>query len=123
MLCIENVTRNSNLVNRGRVADNFWLRFRGLTFVHKLEHGQGLLITQTNSVHTHFMFLPIDILFVSKNNVVIDIVHALKPWRILLPRLKANYVVELPAFAVAKSGTQIGDQLQLFSDALCSTSV
>ena len=117
MLCVDNLSRHTRLIDRGRIANSFWTRFRGLTFVRHLEPGEGLLITYTNSIHTHFMFMPIDVLYVNKQNVIVDLSRCMKPWRMALPRPKARYIVELPAGSVAKTGSQIGDQLQLFLDA------
>ena len=117
MLCVDNLSQSVRLIDRCRIADNFWTRFRGLTFVRQLEAGEGLLITTTNSIHTHFMFMSIDVLYVNKQNVIVDIVHSMKPWRMAMPRAKANYVIEMPAGAVARTGCKVGDQLRLFPDA------
>ncbi|MEZ4673543.1 MAG: DUF192 domain-containing protein [Caldilineaceae bacterium] len=66
MLRIENLTRNTTVVEQGRVADNFLKKFRGLMGVRHLPQGDGLLIAGCNSVLTHFMRIPIDILYVDK---------------------------------------------------------
>jgi hypothetical protein len=50
-LQIHNLTRNTALVESGRVADNFWTRFVSLMGAAGLGAGEGLLITRCNSIH------------------------------------------------------------------------
>ncbi|MEZ4706235.1 MAG: DUF192 domain-containing protein [Caldilineaceae bacterium] len=116
MLFVDNLSRNIRLIEKGRIADSFWTRLRGLTFTRYLEGGQGLIITCTNSIHTHFMFMPIDVLYVDAQDKIVDMSPAMKPWRMALPRLKAHYVIEMPAGVIARTGSRVGDRLQLISD-------
>ncbi|MCB0140471.1 MAG: DUF192 domain-containing protein [Caldilineaceae bacterium] len=116
MLYVDNLSRNTRLIDQGRIANSFWTRLRGLTFVRHLEAGEGLVITRTNSIHTHFMFMPIDVLYVDKQDKIVDITPSMKPWRMALPRRKAHYVIELPSGAIAETDSCIGDQLQIVSD-------
>ena len=37
----------------------------------------------------------------------------MKPWAIGRPRKGARYVIDLPAGTIARTGTQVGDQLQV----------
>lgn len=111
MLRIENLTRHTTLVQRGRVADNFFTKFRGLMGVRSLPPGDGLLITSCNSVHTHFMRMPIDVLYVDDSHCVVDIDPAMAAWRIGRTRKQATYVVELPSGTVAQTQCNVGDQL------------
>ncbi len=111
MLRIENLTRNTTLVAQGRVAENFFTKFRGLMGVRALPQGGGLLIPGCNSVHTHFMKMPIDILYVDDRHCVVDIDPAMAAWRIGRTRKNAAYVVELPSGTVAQTQCNVGDQL------------
>jgi uncharacterized protein len=111
MLRIENLTRHTTLVEQGRVADNFLTKFRGLMGVRTLPQGAGLLITGCNSVHTHFMRMPIDVLYVDESHRVVDIDPAMAAWRIGRTRKGAAYVVELPSGTVAQTQCTVGDQL------------
>ncbi len=108
---IENVTRTQALVQQGKIADNVWTRFRGLMGVRELAAGDGMLIRPCTSVHCMFMRIPIDVLYVGKDDCVVGIDHALRPWRIGTIYRHVSYVVELPAGAAAASGTEPGDQL------------
>ena len=111
VLQIENVTRGILVVTQGRAADTFFTRFRGLMGAKSLTEGEGLLILPCNSIHTHFMRFPIDVLYVSKDGTVVAVDRAMAPWRFGRIHRKARYVIELPAGAAAE--TQPGDRLAI----------
>lgn len=111
MLYVENTTRNTVLVQHGRVADNFWTKFRGLMGVRHLPPGDGLLIRDCDNVHTHFMRMSIDVLYVDAHHRIVGIDPALKSWRIGRKRPGAAFVIELPSGAAAQSA--IDDQLKI----------
>lgn len=108
-LQIDNLTRNAPLVTAGRVADGFWSRLRGLMGAAGLAGGEGLLIVPCNSIHTHFMRFPIDVVYVSRDLHVVHVDRAMAPWRFGRIHRAARFVVELPAGAAA--GTEVGDTL------------
>ncbi len=108
---VENVTRGAPVVVSGRVASTFWSRFRGLMGVSSLALGAGLVIEPCSSIHTHFMRIPIDVLYVDQDHVIAGIDRNLRPWRIGRFYKKVHYVVELPAGGAA--GCQVGDRLQI----------
>ena len=108
---IENQTQGRTLVSSGRVADNFWTSLRGLIGHGPLAPGEGLLIIPSNSIHTHFMGFPIDVLYVDRAQRVVAIDRDMAPWRFGRIHRGARFVIELPAGAIAATGTQVGDQL------------
>ena len=108
---VDNLTRNTTLASRCRVADSFFPRLVGLMGVAGLDPGQGLLILPCNSVHTHFMRFPIDVLYVSRALEVMHVDHAMQPWRFGRIHRGARFVVELPAGTAVTTGTQAGDRL------------
>lgn len=110
---VENQTRGVVLVERGRVADNFWTRFRGLIGVRNLPPGDGLAIVPCNDVHCMFMSIPIDVVYVDRADRVVALDREMKPWAVGRPHRGARYVLELPAGTIARSGTLVGDQLQV----------
>ena len=101
------------IVKEGRIADHFWSRFVGLQFAPSLPEGHGLLIRPCNSVHMFFMRFAIDVVFLTKDLVVEQILADLKPWRVSPVVLKAYQTLELPAGTVAKAGLKRGDRLTL----------
>ena len=111
MLHVHNVTRNVTLVEKGRVADTYLKRLKGLIGVQSIAPGDGMLIAPCKDIHTHFMAMPIDVLYVDANNRVVDIDPAMPTWRFGRRRGKARFVIVLPSGTVARTGSQIGDQL------------
>lgn len=111
MLRIQNLTRNTTLVEQGRVADNFLSKFRGLMGVRHLPQGDGLLITGCNSVHTHFMRMPIDVLYVDENHRVVGMDAEMATWRIGRTRKGASAVIEVPSGTTTRTQCAVGDQL------------
>lgn len=112
-LTVYNPQRKQWLIRQGNVADSFWSRFKGLIGRKSLAAGDGLLIDPCNSVHCFFMSIPIDVLYLDRENRVVGIDATLRPWRIGGFYKGAKRVVELPAGAIAASGTQVGDVVQV----------
>jgi uncharacterized membrane protein (UPF0127 family) len=115
---IENNTRGTTIVSRGRVADSYFPRLRGLMGAAPLAPGEGLLIVPCNSVHTQFMRFPIDVLYVSRDLQVVHVDAAMPPWRFGRIHRPAHFVVELPAGTATATHTEVGDRLALHGYAL-----
>ena len=92
------------------VADNWWLRMRGLLGKSSLDPGEGILLRPTGSIHMMFMRFAIDAVFCDRELVVVDVVRGLRPWR-AAGRRGAKVVIELADGAAA--GVQPGDHLSL----------
>jgi uncharacterized membrane protein (UPF0127 family) len=108
-----NLTRNTLLADQAAQADTFARRFKGLMGVASLPAGQGLHIEPCNSVHTFFMKLPIDVIFLDQSLQVVDIAHAMPAWKVSRLYFKARSVLELPAGTAKASGTEAGDRLAM----------
>jgi uncharacterized membrane protein (UPF0127 family) len=106
-----NLTRNTVLIEHGEVANAFLTRLRGLIGHQPLASGQGLLISPCSSVHMFLMNFPIDVLFVDGTDQVVGLAPDLRPNRIGPVVRRARYVLELPVGTIARTGTQVGDQL------------
>jgi uncharacterized membrane protein (UPF0127 family) len=113
MLRVEDLTRQVAVVEAGRVAGSYWTRLRGLMGVRSLAPGDGLLLAPANCIHTHFMALPIDVLYVRPDGQIVDIDEQLPPWRFGRLRRAARLVIELPAGTVATKGIAVGDRLAI----------
>jgi uncharacterized protein len=113
MLKVDNTTRNVVLVSKGRLANTFWRRLRGLVGVKNLPEGDGLLIQPCNQIHCMFMSIPIDVLYIGNDQRVLAIDAAMRPWAVGRLIRGATRVLELPAGTVAATGTKVGDQLQI----------
>ncbi len=109
---VYNESKDRWLMEQGKLANHFWSRFLGLMGRRSLPDGAGLIIKPSNAIHCFFMRFPIDVVYVDKQNRVVDIDHAMKPWRVGRPRRSAHYVIELPAGQAAAAQTEPGDQLR-----------
>lgn len=92
-----------------RIANNFWKRAVGLLGSHPLNDQQGMLISPCNSVHTCFMQLSIDVVFIDASGNITRIVEHVRPWK--FAAAKAHSCLELSAGNAARLGLKVGDCL------------
>lgn len=100
------------------VADNPFTRIRGLLGKKTLPAGEGLLIVPCSSVHMFGMKFALDVLFLTRENVVADFVENLAPGKLYVARRdfgKAHAALEVATGTVAATATQRGDQIQMES--------
>ena len=114
---VYNKTRETFVATEATVADDYFRRLIGLLGKTKrwAKLGRGLWIIPSRGVHTIGMLFPIDVLFLNKNKEVIHIEEHMRPFRISKISLKATSVLELPAHAIYRSGTKVGDSLEIAS--------
>lgn len=110
---ITNPRTGAELATEARLANNFFSRFKGLMGVKDLPAGQGLLIVPCNSVHCFGMKIPIDVVFLSKTGEVMHLIPDMAPGQVSPIVKGARATLELPAGTIARTGTQVGDQLEL----------
>jgi uncharacterized protein len=109
-------SRNQTLIaeNVG-LANNFWLRLRGLLGRPVLQEGEGLWLIPCRQVHMHGMKYPLSIWFLDQDDRVCYIIDNLEPNKVSPLIKKAKSVLEFPAGWGKKIGIEIGD-LVLRSD-------
>lgn len=81
LLRVCNVDTGAVLAERAWHATGPLERMRGL-LGRTMEADQGMVIEPCNSVHTFFMGVPLDLLFVDAEHRVLRTVSALVPWRL-----------------------------------------
>jgi uncharacterized membrane protein (UPF0127 family) len=108
----QNSTRGVSLATRATRAASPWARFVGLMGRRTLPPGEGLHLSPCSSVHTWFMRIPIDVLYLDRDHRVVKIVPALRPWRFSWGARGAHSVFELPAGTIAATNTAVGDQIE-----------
>jgi uncharacterized protein len=113
IVAVLNTTRNTVLGDRIGVAETSLSRMVGLLGKPGLEAGTGLIIMPSQAVHTVAMKFPIDVLFVDKRWRVVGMRPDMVPYRVTGIHWKARCVIELPSGQIAKTSTQIGDQLSV----------
>lgn len=110
LVTIHNETRSRDLGHaewRGSILG----RTRGLLGKASLEPREGIVLTPCSSVHMVLMRFAIDVAYINREGTVVKTVSALRPNRFSLGGRGAHSAVELPAGALAESGTQPGDHL------------
>ena len=76
-------------------ANTFFSKFFGLMFKRK-KIDYGLLLSNTNGVHTFFMFQSIKVVLLDKDYNVLYVYNEVKPWRVILPKRGVKHTLELP---------------------------
>ena len=94
------------------VADNPFLRLKGLLGRASLEPGDGVVLRPCGSIHTLFLRFPIDVVFCDRDLAVLSVSADVPPWR-TRARRGARAVVELAAGEAARRGVVPGARLRL----------
>lgn len=110
---VYNKTRETFLAFRVKVADTLLGRMIGLLGKRSLEPRAGVWIVPGNSVHTFGMLFKIDVIFVDKSFKVVGVRELLRPFSVTAPIFRSESIIELPAYAIFRSGTKVGDQLEI----------
>jgi uncharacterized protein len=79
---VRNLTRGSTVASRAELAASPLRRLAGLTGRRDWVGADGLLIRPCNSIHTFFVRMPIDVVFASRDGVVLDLAPARPAWRV-----------------------------------------
>jgi uncharacterized membrane protein (UPF0127 family) len=87
---------------------------RGLLGRDTLDDGAALIIAPCSAIHTFSMRFAIDVVFVARDGRVLKTYSAVGPRRIAFS-IGAFAVVELPAGAIARSQTRVGEIVRLVS--------
>src|ERR1700693_902630 len=112
---VYNKTRETFIATEATVADSYLRRLIGLLGKTRrwARLGSGLWIVPSSGVHTIGMMFPIDLIFLGKEKEVVHIEEHVRPFRISNVSLKATSVLELPPHTIYRSGTQVGDRLEI----------
>jgi uncharacterized protein len=110
-----NKTRQLYLATNLAVALTHWSRLRGLLGASEGDfgNGSGLWIRPCRGIHTLAMRFPIDVLYLDRAGRVVHLEHNLQPWRFSPVRLQAASVLELPSHTLARTGTALGDHIEI----------
>jgi uncharacterized membrane protein (UPF0127 family) len=119
LLVAKNETQGLTLVQRVRQADSFLTRLRGLTFRRRLGQDEGLLLVGHRenradaSIHMFFVFFSIGVLWLDRENLVVDKVVA-RPFRpFYAPQVPAIGVLECQPEVLER--VEIGDKIRFVS--------
>lgn len=112
---IYNKTRQTFVATEVTVADSYVRRLVGLLGKTRgwAQNGKALWIIPSQGVHTIGMLFPIDLIYLSKEKQVIHVEEFVRPFRISKVSLKTRSVIELPPHTIYRTGTQVGDQIEI----------
>ena len=100
------------LVSNARIASGWFDRLRGLLGVRSMAHPDGLLITHCSSVHSFWMRMTIDVVYLNNDFEVTKAVSRLRPWRVSFGGRRTSQTLELPAGTVESLGIAPGQCLE-----------
>jgi uncharacterized protein len=106
-----NRTSGKELARNLSVAATAISRMKGLLDRQALPWGEGLLIRPCKGVHTFLMKFPIDVVFLDKNNRIIETVENLQPHRMTKVLWSSMSVIELPAGTMLASESVVGNEV------------
>lgn len=79
-----------------KTYNTIFKKIKGFTFkIEPIEN--GLFFPNANSVHTMFMYQPIDIAMTDEKNKIIYLFQHVKPWQIIMPKKDVTNVYEFGA--------------------------
>lgn len=112
-MTLTNLTQNKLIADQVCLAQSFMQKTIGLIGTKSMSANSGLWIKSCNWIHTFFMSMPIDVVYVDKNLTVKKIDHNLMPWRLPMPVLGAKSVFEFSAGTAKLHSIKVGDQLHV----------
>jgi uncharacterized protein len=108
---VYNKTKETFLAFRVNIADSVAGRLIGLLGKRSLKPDSGVWIFPANAIHTIGMMFSFDVVMIDKDFRVVSAKELVRPFRVILPKLRAESVLELPAHTIFRSRTEIGDEL------------
>ena len=84
------ILKNKNI--KIKEAKNFFQKIIG--FMFRIEPIKTGLKLKTNSIHTFFMYQPIDVAMTDEKNKILYLYQSVKPWTIIAPKEGVRYTYE-----------------------------
>ncbi len=111
---ILNLTKKKYLARSPLYATSYMLRMRGMIGRSFRDADfDAMVFSNCNSIHTMFMSIRIDVVFVTPDNIICGLKKALPPWMPFVRCGKAFTTLELPEGTIDLTGTRIGDIVDL----------
>jgi uncharacterized membrane protein (UPF0127 family) len=99
------------LLDQLTVADSFVSRGWGLLGRKTMQPNEALWILRCNNIHTWFMKIKIDCIFVDRRMEIKKIVENVPAFRFVGPYWKSSSVIEACAGFAKSKNLKVGDQL------------
>lgn len=108
------ILRNGGvLIRRADMTENFFERFRGLMFANSIPDSYGLVISPCRQIHMFNMKFPLDVIYLSEENRVVDVDENMQPWTVGKTVKAAARVLEVNAGTCARCEICPGDVFEI----------
>ena len=109
---IKNKTKKTVIAKNAKACKNIISQTIGLMFSEAKPLVFILKKEKIIPLHMFFVFYPIDVLFLNKKNIVVEIKENFRPFTFYTPKNRSMYIIELPKNTAKKSKTGIGDKVE-----------
>lgn len=112
---LHNEARGNVLCERCAIANTMWTRGKGLLGRTDLPPEEGILLVPGSSIHMFGMKFAIDVVFLTRDDVVTDLVENIAPGKAHVAKAGAGKpyaALEMAAGTVARTGVSVGDRLK-----------
>jgi uncharacterized protein len=93
-------------------ADSFGTRAIGLIGKRSLSPEEAMFFNNCNAIHTCFMKISIDCVFLDKKGMIRKIYYDVKPWRFAGPVWNSSAVIEMAAGVAKLKNLSVGDLVE-----------
>ncbi len=116
LIQLRDSTRDAVICARCVLADGLWTRGKGLLGRKSLGEDEGILLVPGSSIHMFGMRFAIDVIYLTREDVVTDLVENIGPGQMHVAKDKGGAgkpyaALEVAAGTVTRLGVQVGDQL------------
>jgi hypothetical protein len=112
MASIYNPDADLHVIKRLNVCNSWGSRLKGLLGRNSLGPEEGVWISPCNSIHTFFMRMSIDVVFLDGNLRIVKLIRNMTPFRICMPVRGAESVLEGPVGMIQRSRVKTGARLE-----------
>lgn len=112
-----NKSSGRKIIERIRLADSYWKKLKGLMFSGR--HDYALIFDFGGesrikaSIHMLFVFHSIDLVYLSKEKKVVDLVEGIRPFTLnYTPKKNARYLIELPEGSIKKNRIELNNEIE-----------
>lgn len=113
---ILNLTKNKPLSRRPVYARGVVTRGRGM-IGRDFTDFDAMVFENCNTIHTLFMSIPIDVVFLDVENKVCEIREGVRPWVPFVRSPNAVSVIEIPEGNARRTSLEEGDAIDLNAEA------
>jgi len=115
MAQLRHQTTNEIVLSNLQIPKTFYKKAKGLIGTKEMDENFGLWLKPCSSIHTFFMSIAIDVIYLDRALKIQRIDHQIQPWRVPRPAFGSHSVIEIKAGAAKKNNLSIGDQLHVGS--------